>query len=354
MIYLLFWLLGFAAAVSADQIRLTDGSVVEGEIIEESATHLTVETQHAGGTILSAQVIPKSHVASITRATPEDRAYKALAKFTLNPDRSASLAACDEAIGELKKFLQRFPASARAAEVENRLAQWEAERHQVAAGLLRVGDLWLTKEEHERREARLKAQTLIEQGQNALMLKRWGQAVNAFDAALALQPGGTAELLARQQLTAALQGLREDLGDRLRQLEADLAAAQQRFDRAQQARAAQSPPATFGKGTGGGSKLGGGVSSETLHAASDYPAAEANLKSVQAQLDHLRQQLALVEQRLGAPAPAAAPAKVAPAAEPTPSEGVLEATAAWWKEYWMVLAGGAVVLLWLLSRFVSR
>ncbi|MCG3148897.1 MAG: hypothetical protein PCFJNLEI_02346 [Verrucomicrobiae bacterium] len=353
------WLLALATAVSADLIRLTDGTEVEGEILAETATNLTIEVRLAGGTIFSTKVIPKSDVASFTRWTPEQRqlaamqrGYLALAKYTPAEDSSASLAACDQAIGELQQFLSTYPESSHTQEIKDRLAQWQAERQQVAAGMVKIGGVWLTKEESEKRQARTKAQALMKQGADALAARQYALAVRAFDAVIALQAGGVTEVLATRQVTEALKGLRFEVTAQLSRFEAELAAAQQRFDRAKQARETRAPTQSLSKSGTGDGKLGTGPSSELLRAQSDYPAAEANLKTVQTQTDRLRNQLAVIDRRLGENAPA--PATAAAPAEPAPSGDVLDATASWWKDNWLMFTGVAVVLLWLLSRIVGR
>jgi len=355
------WLLALVASVSADTVRLNDDTVLTGDILAETETNLTLEVELAQGTILKTRVVAKSDVASFTRWTPEQkrvvtmqRAYLALSKYAPNADTSLSVAAYDQAIVAIQNFLTTYPGSSYEQDVTDRLTQLQSERKQVAAGMVKLDGAWLSKEESEKRQVRAKSQVLAKQASDALAAKQWPQAVRFYDALLALHPGGVTEALANRQVSEALAAWRAELEPQLKQLEPELAAAQQRFDRAQQARATRAPPASLNQSAGDG-KLGSGLSSEAMRAQADFTPAETHLKTLQAQAERMRGQLATIDQRLAESAPATTPAPASPAADTAaPSGDVLEATASWWQKYWMLFVGIALVTLWLLSRVASR
>jgi hypothetical protein len=150
------------------------------------------------------------------------------------------------------------------------------------------------------------------------------------------------------------------LEPQLRQLEADLAAAQQRYNQAQRAQqSALQSQSKFNQSPGSG-KLGGD-GSNLLRIRGELTFAESQLKTLRPQMDQSRARLAEINRRLTPPAPAdtvarqgaADPITVAREAAP-PSTGVLQDTATWWKEYWMILTGVALAALWLLSRIMRR
>ncbi|MEI6082796.1 MAG: hypothetical protein WCS70_00690 [Verrucomicrobiota bacterium] len=345
------WLFVLVATVSADTIQLHDGKTVEGTIVGETESNLTIEVAIAGGTILQNQVIPKSTVTTFARWTPEQkrvvamqRAYQTLAKTGPDPDTSASVVAYDKAIGELQNFLTTYPGSSYEQEVTDRLAQWQAERQKVAAGMVKVDGTWLTKEEREKRQLRDNIQTLMKQGNDAFAAKQWPQAVRAYDALLALRPSGVTEALANRQATEALTAWRVVLQPQLEQLEPELAAAQHRLERAQ----GSAKPAKANPSPGDG-KLGV-ESSNRLRAQTELTAAESQLKKLRPQVEKMRAQLAEINRRLTPAAPA-----VAAASDGAPvSTDILQDTASWWDKYWMILAGVAVVGVWLVHRLMGR
>lgn len=351
-----FWLLALATSVSADTIRLKNGTVLEGAIIAETASNLTLEVRLARGTIVQSQVVPLADVANVTRWTPEQQRalalqteYAALAKYVLHPGTSASLAACDQAIGALQKFLATFPGSAHEPELRDRLTQWQTERQQIAAGMVKKGGTWLSKEEGAKQQLRAQADALVEQGQAVFTAKRWAQAVQIYDALLALHPGGVTEALAKQRVTEALTGWRGELEPQLKQLEGELASAQQRLEQAQRVQKSILQSQSKFNSSPNSGKLGGD-GGNLLRAQGELTFAESQLKTIRPQVEKSRAQLAEINRRL---APPPVPDPVARDAAP-PSTGVLQDTAAWWEKYWPILTGVALGALWLLSRLLRR
>lgn len=344
----LFWLLALALSASADVIRLRDGTTHDGEIVAETETTLSIEVPMARGTIIKTHVVPKTNVAEFTRWTAEQkkvlamqRDYEALQKFVLDPDVSNPLGFYDPVIAAQQRFLQSYPDSSRSLDVSNQLAAWQAERSQVAAGLTKIDGEWLTKDETAKLDGISRAEFLMKRGNTALAAKQWGRAVSYYDAVVALQPGGLKEAAASRLAVEAMTNWRPELAAQVQRLEAELTATQARYD---QIKNTPKPSLQFNQGNSDG-KLGGGA---TLQA--EVAVSAARLKELRPQIEKLRVQLADVNRRLAKPAPATPAA----AQTPPPSGDVLQATSAWWQEYWMVFVGVGLVALWLLSRIINR
>ena len=90
--------------VWADSITLNNGDVVQGEIISETDTQVTIRIANRNHSITYSESILKSDIKAIEKETPEARtereqleneestAYKALSAFQLNPNQELSAA----------------------------------------------------------------------------------------------------------------------------------------------------------------------------------------------------------------------------------------------------------------------
>jgi hypothetical protein len=146
------------STATADTVRLKDGSILEGAILTEDSSQITMEVRYAGGTITRNQTIKKSDIVEIKRLSPEEKArqqmelaYRATQKFNLNPNSSQPLAAYEPAIQSLQDFLSKYPESPYAREVSGKLAVWKAERDQVASGSAKYRGEWMPASEAARR-----------------------------------------------------------------------------------------------------------------------------------------------------------------------------------------------------------
>src|SRR6266480_46461 len=109
--------LTIATAAFADTVKLKNGIVLEGEIISEDETQMTIAVGFAWGTITSHEVINKNDVAEVFRLTPEQRAqrnmdaaYAKLKSYRLDVKNSGTVSYYDQVInGVFLRFLERYP-----------------------------------------------------------------------------------------------------------------------------------------------------------------------------------------------------------------------------------------------------
>ena len=140
-----------AACGWADTLTLKDGTVLDGDIVAEDVSSVSIYLEYAHGTITQTRHVTKADIARIVRSTPEQRAaehtkrdYQALEKYRLDPNTSYQLDYYDAVIGNVfRKFLAQYPSSIYESNVTDRIALWVAERNLVAAGRMKFHGRWL-------------------------------------------------------------------------------------------------------------------------------------------------------------------------------------------------------------------
>ncbi|MGB8170029.1 MAG: PTPDL family protein [Chthoniobacteraceae bacterium] len=133
------------APLFADTITLTTGQKLEGKIVSETATDITVAVKISAA-VTDEQTIPKSTIAKMEKEQPDEIAWQALKN--LKPGvNSLPLAQYDAVLRPLQGFVNEYPQSAHAAEANALLAIFAGEKKRVEDGEVRLGEKWLTKEE---------------------------------------------------------------------------------------------------------------------------------------------------------------------------------------------------------------
>lgn len=203
---LLLGLACLASGVRADTIVLTNGDRIEGKILSETATEITVEMQVAAG-ITEDKVIGKTDIAKMDRVAADELAFRGI--MNLQPGKTSYLPAqYDAMIGALLGFITQFSESPHVAEVRATLKAFEAEKKRVAAGEMKFEGLWLSRAEA------LKQRVQIGGGQYFTAMKSAnakGDAIGALNAFATLERNfGGAKVLPEavpfaQQILVALK-----------------------------------------------------------------------------------------------------------------------------------------------------
>lgn len=385
MLGMFFAIVGLA---TADLVKLKDGTVVIGDILEETPLEIRIETETAGGTIVRTERISKNDILEIQRWTPAQKQEHAAARefekaqrYQLSPQTSLTVAAYDRVIeGVLRKFLTEHPHSVHAPAIQAQLRAWQSERDRVAAGEVKMDGQWISREEFDRQKTAEQIRTLSRQGEQAMQERRWSQAAAAYESLIALKPTGATLDIARRQLAVALVEWRRSLEEFLEQLRTRLTAAQQRVEKARQAhheaqaqvrdlQARANRPREDGKLGALGGELTR-AQSALVAATTELRLAEEALAPLRSQAEAAQRQLADIQQRIARnqiqaevaaatpPSPqdtvAGAPTASAVSRPPPPSGStdVLEDTASWWSQNWIWLAAAALLGLFLLSRLM--
>lgn len=374
-----------AGWVLADVVKLKDGTVLDGTILSEDDKQIAVEVELAGGSITRQETVDKSNVVEVVRLTPEQKAerqmqqdYEKAKKYQLDPAKSFPLGTYNQAIdGVFRKFLTQYTNSPYQQEITDKIAQWEAERDTVASGQRKYRGAWMSAAESAKLAERDRASRLLQRGRDYLAKGRYDEAIKQLH--ILSDTGKEAQLVAEARRLeaesyrlwlASLDREQQRINDEIKSYE----------ERAARAGQAQAKAQTSLNKANQSKKRRMGVDGFAFEATR----AESEAKVAGNQAEQLRKQLASVQQfaadlRTRAAGVAASPA-VTPAAVEAPSmaqapapdtsesatagqsaaatardgTAMLDNVVQWAKEKWMILAGGFVIGLWLISRLFTR
>ena len=389
LFHCVLFVVGIVLLAHADTVKLKDGAVLEGDIVSEDDMQLTVEVRFASGTITSRRTVRKTDVVQITRLTEEqkaqramERAFEQVQEYQLDPNTSEPLSYYDHVINDVfHPFRRLYPSSPHEEEVNNKIAEWTAERDKVAGGLARMGNEWIPRDEAERRIELLRAQRLLAQGQAALTQSNFSQALEQFKAVISSSKRpeivNAAKRLYDETSRLWLQSLehqRELLSDEAKLYEDRVARTlQKRSDADARLKAAMRTASRADTNTQGQTE-----ETSIARMRAEYEHAYSEHQDASHRLSELRQQLAGLDQTItqalasakadptGAaesslstaqPATNQPPASSPPAqptAAPSPPATLLTQTGGFIQRYWLL---GLVILLgglWGLSRLTTR
>jgi hypothetical protein len=368
----------------ADIVKLKDGTDLEGEIVAEDDSTVSILLEFAGGTITQTRHISKSDIASVSRWTPEQKArrqlehdYEDLQKYQLNPNTSYPITYYDQVINNgFRKFLNDHPNSPYTSNIIDRAGQWIAERDIVNSGKAKYQGRWVSAAEVDA----IRGGQWLQQGRATLARGNADLAIQQLRPVLFLttQTGLVSE--ARTLLTSAFQQSFVPLDHLQQQLPGEISSAQQRVDQAEQA--ANQAGVSMNQSLNSGQSFGsvqdnspyhamGGNSQQVFQNQAALNRAQADLSSAQSQLVELQRQLTVAKQRItalqsqasslgiqingGTAAPA--PPVAASSAPSTPitadAPPVLSGMITWIQEKWPVVVVAGLIAIFLLSRLTK-
>ena len=282
-------------------------------------------------------------------AAKMERDIGVLRTHVLDQKNSHLVSDYDQTISLFRKFLTAYPGSPYDGEVNNRIAEWQAERDQVASGLIKHDGEWMTQAEFDKSHREDWVRTLLQDAGGFFKQKNWPDAARKYNTVLELRPGGGAEVVARRQLAASLEAWRntitkspEKMNQELMQAQGVVKSEQEILKRAQENMNNQSA-VTLGDGK------------EVAQAMGDLMRAENQLKQIQAGAELSKSQLTEITQIANHTGIAARP-ELAPtvitASSPVESVDMMTQIADWFKQYWMIATGVALLGLFILSRIL--
>ncbi len=386
--------LGWALPGAADTVKLTDGTVLEGDITAETTYSVTINVEFSGGTIRQKREIPRTEIAEIKRLTADEKRqaqmqkdYQTLLKSRLDPSRSFSVAQYDETINKVfQAFLTLYPNSPYESQVIATMQAWQAERDRVAAGEAKYKGQWLPAAAAAALAEKDRGTQLLETARSLMEQGKLDQAIPPLEqvAALKTQPALTTE--ARDLLTTVYQKMCGIVDAQLAQLQqaavtarANVAKARKALTDAEQKLQQQRRRGTENQYQAMGERGAAFMETQTklVGLRTSLTDAENQLWQIESQLSVTQQKSAKLRQvasqtgiQLAAPpqvpvstgeegaeageatAMAAASASSEPVGAPKSQEplDVLANAVQWCKDRWMLLAGGGLIALWLLSR----
>ena len=147
-----------AGCLHADIVTLKDGKKLEGNITAETPTSIHMRYRLTPK-IWDDKDIPRSEIAEggILKQKPEEVEMLEIRKFV--PTADLLSAEKYEALiqDRLRPFLNRYPGTKEAAEVEKMITQVQEEKEKVVAGGAKLEGKWLTREEAKAESLNIKA-----------------------------------------------------------------------------------------------------------------------------------------------------------------------------------------------------
>ena len=175
--FALFALCSFHAP--ADTIKLKDGKSIDGTIIAEDASSVTIKTIVVGK-ITDNKVVPRSEIASFVKKTPEDDAAEAVKKILPTEDFLLP-SAYNKIIAEgPDKFLATYPNSKYRAEIVALKKSLTDEQAQSRRGMRKVDGKWLSGEEMQANEYNIQTLKVFREMEKAVAAEDFRAALDAF------------------------------------------------------------------------------------------------------------------------------------------------------------------------------
>jgi hypothetical protein len=353
-----------ALCARADTVKFKDGTVLEGEIVSEDASSLSILLEFAGGTITQTRHVNKADVADVVRWTPEQRAerqatrdYEKLQKYQLNPKDSYDIAYYDQIINDvLRTFMKEHPDSPYGSNVTQRIVEWKAERDLVAAGNVKFRGRWSPAAEVAPLIERERGQQFLQQARVLISQRRFEPAIQRLQFVVHMEKQPDLVSLATPLLASAYQSVTNMLDQQQRQLAHDVFSVQERVDQARQAlRAAE---ALLTQPTGGGARSTAQAQIAVNQARGELNAAQDRLEYVKSQRDAVSQRLTTLKSQAprvttSTNAPQASMGQPAPSPT-TDSPEVLGGLVTWFKNNWVAMVVIVAVILFLISRFLIK
>jgi|GEM_PF-465945 len=140
--------LALTAVSFGETVVLKSGEKIEGKILSETDTQVTIEVV-AGG-VVDERTIAKADVASMAKVQPDETAWQPLQSLKPAESSFPTAAQYEPIVEALRGFAKQFPESKYKADAEKALADFEAEKTRVADGELKLNGRWLSKDEVQR------------------------------------------------------------------------------------------------------------------------------------------------------------------------------------------------------------
>jgi hypothetical protein len=172
-------LLCLATVLRADTVILKSGDKLEGKILNETDTEMTISVQ-VTATIKDERVVKKADIDKVLKVQADLEAWTPLGVLAPGAD---SLERDDYVrIGAaLQYFMTSFPESAYAPQAREKLAAFAAEQKRVEAGEMKLNGQWLTKEQVVEERAQIGGRILLNRMKRAAAAGQLTEAMVVFD-----------------------------------------------------------------------------------------------------------------------------------------------------------------------------
>jgi hypothetical protein len=209
-------LLSFAVSGIADTVILKSGEKLEGRILSETDTDVTIEV-NVTASIKDQREIKKTDVEKIEKVQPDEEAWATLKNLSVG-DESLDVIDYQRSINALNGFVTQFPQSSHAADAKKRLAAFQEEMKRVEAGEMKLDGKWMTADQVKEERVQVAGRVMFGRMKRFVASNQLIEALNTFEA-IEKSAGGSSSFpdavaLARQiapQVKAAAEQGRQQL-----------------------------------------------------------------------------------------------------------------------------------------------
>lgn len=171
-----------AGFLHADVVTLKDGKKLEGNILSETPTSIRMR-YHLTPKIMDEKDIPRTDIAEggILKQKPEEVEILEIRKAVPTPDLMSAEKYEQLIQDRLRPFVNRYPGTKEAAEVEKMISEAQLEKEKVVAGGVKLEGKWLTREEAKAEALNIKAYTIRGAMLEKIQAKDFTGALKEFD-----------------------------------------------------------------------------------------------------------------------------------------------------------------------------
>ncbi|MFC5455438.1 PTPDL family protein [Prosthecobacter fluviatilis] len=197
-----------AGFLHADIVTLKDGKKLEGNILSETPTSIRMR-YHLTPKIMDEKDIPRSDIAEggILKQKPEEVEILEIRKSFPTPDLMTAEKYEQLIQDQLRPFVNRYPGTKEAAEIEARIKEVQEEKEKVVAGGAKLEGKWLTREEAKAESLNIKAYTIRSAMLEKIQAKDYTGALKEFDKLVDPKSGNTASVYYPKAVTEILDVL---------------------------------------------------------------------------------------------------------------------------------------------------
>ena len=152
-------ILCLCATLRADTVILKSGDKLEGKILGETETEVTMSVQ-VTATIKDERVIKRDTIEKIEKVQPDEEAWALIANLAPSTE-SLERDDYDRVKAALSYFTGNFPKSAHTPLAQSRLDQFAAEQIRVGMGEVKLNNQWLGKEKVQEEQIQIGGRILL-------------------------------------------------------------------------------------------------------------------------------------------------------------------------------------------------
>ncbi|MEO6741052.1 MAG: PTPDL family protein [Chthoniobacteraceae bacterium] len=172
-------ILCLCAALRADTVILKSGDKLEGKILGETDTEVTMSVQ-VTATIKDERVIKRDTIEKIEKVQPDEEAWAQIANFAPGSE-SLERDEYDRVKAALSYFTGTFPKSAHAQIAQSRLDQFSTEQIRVGMGEVKLNNQWLGKEKVREEQIQIGGRILLNRMKRAAAAGQFPDAMANLD-----------------------------------------------------------------------------------------------------------------------------------------------------------------------------